>query len=62
MLGPTVTATKPLRVLTSALCPRCKSRDTVRGGYLEKASGSAWLCRACAHPFLLPTLVFKKVP
>ena len=50
--------TPALKVLNTALCPRCHSPKTARGGYVREKQGSAWKCRACAHEFTVRTLVF----
>jgi transposase-like protein len=51
-----------LNPLNAATCPKCKSKETMRGGYVKKYHGSAWKCRSCAHVFIIKTLVLAKPP
>jgi len=49
-----------LKPLNSAKCPKCRSKNTMRGGYLKQHRGSAWKCKDCGVEFVIPTLVLKK--
>jgi len=50
-----------LKPLNTAKCPKCRSKNTMRGGYMKEHQGSAWKCVDCGVEFVIPTMVLKKV-
>jgi transposase-like protein len=50
-----------LKPLNAATCPKCRSKNTCRGGYVKEHRGSAWKCHDCGVEFIIPTMVLKKV-